>query len=141
MGLNLKMVLAGTLVVGSLSLAGAALADGMLAPSYDPSKLVIFNDTLFSVRTEPSVSTEALSTAVIRKIEFGRTTFVTVTTTANGTYSTDGLYSPHFRYPGIHVRPLTGQGTPIKSVAFWSDQSGWVSAPLLNAGSVLVLGN
>lgn len=148
MGLPTKPVLTGMLLGAAaatgLAMTGAgfdirAVADELLTPVFDASKLVVFDDTLFSVEVEPGVSTEVLKTATIRKIEFGRTSVVKVTTTASGTYSTDGLYSPHFRYPGIHVRPLTGKAVPVQSVAFWSDTSGWVVSPLLNAGSVLAI--
>lgn len=52
---------------------------------------------------EDSVSTEVLSQTKVRKIEAGRTSFVTVATTATGVYSSDGLSSNHVRYPGIHA--------------------------------------
>ena len=51
---------------------------------------------------EDYVSTDILSEQVVRKIEFGRTTFVRVVTTASGTYSSDALNSPYIKYPGIH---------------------------------------
>lgn len=143
MKLPTRLSIAGLLAaVIALPPVHAALADGLLMPpAFDASKLVIFDDSLFTVRTDPSVSMDATRTEYVRKIEFGRTSTVKVTTTASGTYSTDGLYSPHIRYPGIHVERLTGQGQPVTNVAFWSDRSGWVVAPLLDAGSILVLGN
>lgn len=52
---------------------------------------------------EPSVSTIVESTATVRKIEGGRTSFVTVATTASGVYSSDGLVAGNVRYPGIHA--------------------------------------
>jgi hypothetical protein len=51
---------------------------------------------------EDSVSTEVVSSSRIRKIEAGRTSFVTVARTATGVYSSDGLTSTNVRYPGIH---------------------------------------
>ncbi|AKR54537.1 hypothetical protein XM25_01680 [Devosia sp. H5989] len=136
----------GATAATALAMTGAgsdirAFADEMLAPSFDKSKLAIFDDSLFTIDTEPNVSLEATHTAVVRKIEFGRTSFVKIMTTPSGTYSTDGLASPHVRYPGIHVTPLTGAGVPVTSVAFWSDKSGWTVAPLLSAGSIFALGN
>src|SRR5690606_7541371 len=112
MGLPTKPVLVGMTLgataATALAMSGAgsdirAFADEMLTPGFDKSKLVIFDDSMFSVSVDPSISTEATRTEFVRKIEFGRTSVVKVTTTASGTYSTDGLYSPHIRYPGIHV--------------------------------------
>lgn len=50
---------------------------------------------------EPWVSTEALNRTTVRKISYGRTEFVSIVETNTGTYSSDGLESPHIRYPGI----------------------------------------
>ena len=50
---------------------------------------------------EPWVSTEVISQSTVRKVGYGRTTFVSINKTATGTYSSDGLASPHIRYPGI----------------------------------------
>ena len=50
---------------------------------------------------EPWVSTDVISQTSVRKIGYGRTTFVTISKTATGTYSSDGLQSPYIRYPGI----------------------------------------
>jgi hypothetical protein len=117
-----------------------AMADEFF-PSFDASRLVKYDDALFDVQTDDSVSLEAKAVTHIRKIEFGRASTVDIVTTSSGTYSTDAMFSPHIRYPGIDVHRLTGAARAITSVAFWTDRSGWVMAPLLDAHSVLVLGN
>jgi len=149
MGLPTKPVLVG-MFLGAAAATGLymtgsgadirAFAEDALTPAFDASRFVIFDDSLFSVTMEPTVSTEALETTTIRKIEFGRTSMVKITTTTSGTYSTDGFSSPHIRYPGIQVDRLTGRGTPVQNVAFWSDRSGWIVAPMLDAHSVITIG-
>jgi len=79
---------------------------------------------------EDTVSTEVLSTQTVRKIEAGRTSFVTIATTSSGVYSSDALDSPNVRYPGIHAEGhqkallaiLTGGGwafiTPVDAGSF-----------------------
>lgn len=57
---------------------------------------------------EDTVSTKLLSTQTVRKIEAGKTSFVTVATTATGVYSSDALTSPNIRYPGIHAEQQQG---------------------------------
>lgn len=85
---------------------------------------------------EPWVSMEATSETVVRKIEFGRVTDVVVMTTNTGTYSSDGLASPHIRYPGIHRGAASGP--TIDSVSYWD--GGWVRAKLaLNASSFVTI--
>lgn len=80
---------------------------------------------------EDSVSTEVLQSSTVRKIEFGRTSFVTIATTATGVYSSDGLDSPNIRYPGIH-----GNGTDrgFGKLTILSNGS-WKLVTELDAGS------
>lgn len=56
---------------------------------------------------EPWVATEPLSQTTVRKIGYGRTEYVSIVTTATGTYSSDGLASRNVLYPGIteNARP------------------------------------
>lgn len=111
-----RPVLAGA-VIGSLaaglmavtSLLPAAMADEqplrtlmstaeeLMPAPFDTAGLVKPDFTV-----EPGVSTEVLRRSTVRKIGYGRTSFVTIAETASGTYSSDGLASPHIRYPGIH---------------------------------------
>ena len=86
-----------TLALAAFALAVVpAQADGI-----DPSKLVRFSD-LEGVTHEDWVSTDPVSTAIVKKIEAGRVSYVTITTTATGTYSTDGIESPNVQYPGVY---------------------------------------
>lgn len=50
---------------------------------------------------EPSVSTEVISQSMVKKVGYGHTSYVTISRTATGTYSSDGMASPHIQYPGI----------------------------------------
>jgi hypothetical protein len=84
--------------------------------------------------TEPSVSQEVVSTHVVRKIEAGKTSFVQVVTTPSGVYSSDGLDSPHVRYPGFN----RDTSREFDAVAYLSDGS-WVGIKLREADSVRAL--
>jgi hypothetical protein len=85
---------------------------------------------------EPWVSMEATSESVVRKIEFGRVTDVVVMATNTGTYSSDGLASPHIRYPGIRRGAATGPA--IDAVSYWDGR--WVRAKLaLDASSFVTI--
>lgn len=149
MALPTRQMLAGMLFGAAAATALAAVGPGAdiramaddMFTGFDPSKLVKFDDALFDVHVDDSVSTEAKSVTHIRKIEFGRASTVDVVQTSSGTYSTDAVFSPHIRYPGIDVRRLTAPAEPVTSIAFWSNSSGWVVAPLLDAHSVTMLGN
>ncbi|HEY4201112.1 MAG TPA: hypothetical protein VGM83_11165 [Devosiaceae bacterium] len=116
-------------------------------PHFNTSHLVKFDDfyvtnhRLYGVNTEDSVSTVPQQTSTVRKIEFGRTSFVDITTTSSGTYSSDAMFSPNVRYPGVHVTPLTRPGRHVRSLAYWTNTDGWVVVPLVNASSFIVLGN
>ena len=102
-------------------------ADEFWPAAFDTSKLVKYDFTI-----EPSVSTEVLRSSTVRKIGFGRTSFVTIAETASGTYSSDGLASPHIRYPGIHKEP---KRSPWGDIAYWSGGKGWVAFKAIDAGS------
>ena len=91
----------------------------------------------YSVQTEPGVSLAPISTQTIRKIGYGKTKFVTITTTSSGVYSNDAMLSPHVRYPGIHVEKLDDNLVAAlrQSLSYWSPQQGWVTTPSADAGS------
>ena len=72
----------------------------------------------------PGVSTEVQRSRTVRKIGYGYSSTVTVVTTPSGTYSTDGLLSPHVLYPGIEVTP---KANPL-------DGGHWVS---IERGSII----
>ena len=82
----------------------------------------------YDITFDDSISTDVKRTQVVKKIGYGRTSTVTIVTTPSGTYSTDGLLSPHVQYPGIEKK-LKGWGG--RSFAFyWSQSSGggrWTS--------------
>jgi hypothetical protein len=96
-----------------------ALADEVLpvvAPGFDPADLVKFNDRDYRVENEDWVATDPLSSVRVKKIEAGKVTYVTITTTATGTYSTDGMFSDHIQYPGISVEAVR----PRNRFSYWS---------------------
>lgn len=87
--------------------AGASYADGIVGSDPEPlSTLVRFNDRDYEVSAADWVSLTPLSSVTVRKIGYGRAVDVSVATTATGVYSSDGMVSPHIRYPGIDVRPV-----------------------------------
>jgi hypothetical protein len=95
---------------------------------------------------EPTVATEVLHRSTVRKIGYGKTSFVTIAETATGTYSSDGLNSPHVLYPGIHVdhgsdRPqvarVTVWGGNSWTVLRSSGASSFVSATPFDGGRLL----
>src|SRR5690349_1652982 len=94
--------LAAGFAVGTAPVVWAQEGDNMI----DLSKLVFFKGAAYSVTYEDDVSTTATATATVRKIGYGETTVVNITTTSSGVYSSDAMTSPHIRYPGVHVARL-----------------------------------
>ncbi|HEV7276859.1 MAG TPA: hypothetical protein VGN80_11275 [Devosiaceae bacterium] len=82
---------------------------------------------------EPSVSTEVIRSSKVRKIGYGRTSFVTIAETASGTYSSDGLASPHVRYPGIYIDH--GSGGPQVAGVILGGGSSWTVLRSTSASS------
>jgi len=103
----------------------AAIGPGMVIEAFadeapvgiDPAKLVRYEDRDYIVDYDASVATEPLSTARVKKVEAGKVSYVTITTTATGTYSSDAMFSNHVQYPGISVEAVD---RPSNSFAFWS---------------------
>ena len=104
----------------------AAIGPGMVIEAFgdeapagiDPSQLVRYENRIYSVEYDESVSTDALSTSRVKKVEAGKVSYVTITRTSTGTYSSDALFSNHVQYPGISVEVLT---PPINHFAYWSN--------------------
>lgn len=107
-------------------LPGSALSD----------KLFKVDGDYYDVATLPGVSLTPESTSVVRKIGYGRTTFVNVYHTSSGTYSTDGLTSPNIRYPGIFTERLHLMFLPFGTIYGWSHLGGWMRIPLTSANSI-----
>ena len=80
-----------------------AFADEMAPSGVDAAALVKYEDREYVVDYDDWVATDPLSTTRVKKVEAGRVSYVTITTTATGTYSTDAMFSNHVQYPGIRV--------------------------------------
>lgn len=91
-------------VLAAIFAANYARADGIISTAPPPlTTLVKFDDRTYEIAYSDSVSLEPVRSSVISKIGYGTITHVNVATTDTGTYSSDGLTSPHVRYPGIVV--------------------------------------
>lgn len=114
MNLPDRHVLLGMLIGATCATALAAIGPGVvidvladeMPAGFDTSNLVKFNDRDYEVSYEPWVSTSPTSTATVKKVEGGRVSYVSISTTTTGTYSTDALTSPNVQYPGISVEEL-----------------------------------
>jgi len=94
-----------------------------------------FDGSYYAIGTEPSVLLTPESTTTVRKIAYGRTTFVNIVTTSSGVYSTDGLTSPNVRYPGIYTEELRLHWSRWAGLYGWSHLTGWTPIPLFAANS------
>ena len=104
-----------------------AFADEFAGPAIDPSRLVRYENVAYLVDYDASVSADPVSTSRVKKIEAGKVSYVDITTTSSGVYSSDAMFSGHVQYPGITVErapyPHNRGGTRFSS---WS-RSGWTS--------------
>ncbi|HEV7344950.1 MAG TPA: hypothetical protein VGN60_04875 [Devosia sp.] len=80
-----------------------AFGDEMAPQGVDTAALVKFEGREYVVDHDDWVATDPLSTTRVKKVEAGKVSYVTITTTATGTYSTDAMFSKHVQYPGIAV--------------------------------------
>ncbi|RDE10580.1 hypothetical protein [Pelagibacterium lacus] len=109
--LRYRAGLAVALMLAAIMAASMAHADAILTTSPPPlSTLVKFDDRQYEISYSQDVSLEPTQSAAVRKIGFGAVSMVNIATTATGTYSSDGLTSPHIRYPGISVSAVLPEG-------------------------------
>ncbi|MDB5612591.1 MAG: hypothetical protein JWQ22_244 [Devosia sp.] len=114
MNLPDRHLLMGMTLGAACATALAAIGPGMVIEAFadesivgvDASKLVRYENRDYLVDYDASVSTDALSTTRVKKVEAGKVSYVTITTTATGTYSSDAMFSKHVQYPGIDVQPV-----------------------------------
>ena len=99
----------------------------------DASRLVKFEGRDYDVQYDDWVATEPTAKSRIKKIEFGRVSYVDITTTETGTYSTDALFSDHVQYPGITVDEVPSQMASAVSVIGLGGN--WVVLPLARGNS------
>lgn len=95
-------------------------------PTVNTDGLVKWNFTV-----DPGISLEPTGKNTIKKIAYGRVSYVEVVETTSGVYSSDAVTNPHIRYPGIHVEAArSGQS----ELLVWSGH-GWAVAAPFTAGS------
>lgn len=122
--------------LAGFSLALPVLADGEPSHAIDPSKLVIHHGQPYTVSYDETVSSDPVSISRVKKIEAGRVSWVTIATTTSGTYSTDAMFSPNVRYPGVSVKRVGWPDHPYprSRFSYWSG-SNWTSMSLRSGNS------
>lgn len=101
------------LLIAGLAATTTARADGIVSTAPPPlTTLVKFNNQNYQIAHSPSVSLEPISATSVRKVGYGRVSEVNIATTSSGTYSSDGLVSPHVLYPGIEVSRAAPEDGP-----------------------------
>lgn len=141
MNLPDRRVLLGMTLGAVCATALASIGPGMVvevfadeAPAgFDTSRLVKFENRKYIVDYDASVATDPLSTTRVKKVEAGRVSYVTITTTATGTYSTDAMFSRHVQYPGIDVQSA---GSGANQFSYWSNGR-WSGFVTRNANSFI----
>lgn len=106
----------------------------------DFDNLIRIDDREYELAYSKNFASEVQSSTTVRKIGFGRTTNVGIVTTLSGTYSSDGLMSPHVRYPDIEVRRrAAGAQTGLKA-GVWHRGFGWLPQNFSPANSIITFG-
>jgi len=136
----LGMVL-GAVCAAALAAVGPGFAVDVLPANepraIDPADLVTFEGRDYDMQYEDWVATAPLTHSRVKKVEMGRVSYVDITTTATGTYSTDALFSNHIQYPGITVTDRTKPAT-VNRFSFWNGGS-WTSFGTRGAQSFLTI--
>lgn len=113
-----------------------AFADEAAVQGVDASSLVRYEGRDYDVNYDDWVDANPLTTTRVKKVEAGKVSYVTITTTATGTYSTDAMFSNHVQYPGIAV---TATEPDRSFFSYWSNGR-WSAFSTGNAGSFTYYG-
>lgn len=89
----------------------------------------------WNVTVGPGISLEPTSKNTIKKIAYGRVSYVDVVETTSGVYSSDAVTDPRIKYPGIQVE--AADSAPGELLV-WSGH-GWAAAAPFSAGSFTTL--
>ncbi|AEQ50599.1 hypothetical protein [Pelagibacterium halotolerans] len=137
-GVAAGLFLAGIFGAG-LAGATAARADGLINDAPPPlTTLVKFYDQSYEIAYADTVSLEPVSSAIVRKVGYGHVREVNIATTSSGTYSSDGLVSPHVLYPGIEVNRVYEDRGHHHGYRLWPEGSSFL---ILSVGRNPVSGN
>ncbi|WP_375449711.1 hypothetical protein [uncultured Devosia sp.] len=136
-------VVLGAVCGAGLTIAGPGAVMGAIADEtqtgIDPTSLVKFEGRDYDVQYEDWVDTEPTAKSRVKKIEFGRVSYIDITTTATGAYSTDAMFSVNIQYPGITVEPVSAQIASAVSVIGFGGH--WVDLPLAPGNSFVYTGS
>jgi hypothetical protein len=123
LGMTLGAICATALAATGPGIVFEAFADEV-PTGFDTSGLVKFDGHDYQVSYEDWVDTTPLSVERIKKVEGGRVTYVTVTHTSTGVYSSDAMTAPNVQYPGIQVARDRGDdlngNSPLGSMLYLS---------------------
>lgn len=103
LGMTIGAICATALAAIGPGMVIQAFGDELAIHGIDASKLVKYEGRRYIVDYDDTVSTDPLSTTTVKKVEAGKVSYVTITRTATGTYSSDAMFSNHIQYPGISV--------------------------------------
>jgi len=143
MALPDRNVLLGMVVGAVCAMGVAAIGPGAVLAAIadetrtgiDPDGLVKFGGRDYDVQYDDSVDTTPTARSRIKKVEFGRVSYVDITTTTTGTYSTDALFSNNISYPGIDVNAV--QSANAGAISVLGLGGNWVALPLAAGNSFI----
>ncbi|MGB3339743.1 MAG: hypothetical protein WBA73_21380 [Devosia sp.] len=136
LGMTLGAVCATALAAIGPGMVIEAFGDEMAISGVDAARLVKYEEREYLVDYDDWVATDPLSTTRVKKVEAGQVSYVTITTTATGTYSTDAMFSNHVQYPGISVE----SAEPDRNFFRYWTNGRWSAFSTGNAGSFTYFG-
>lgn len=123
-GLSVAALCALAIGIAWPGMVAKAFGDESVAGTIDVSRLVRFEGVAHEVSAEPWVDTVPASTSIVKKIEGGKVSYVTIVRTSTGTYSSDAMASRHVEYPGIVVERVDRRGYGFSRIADFAKDLG-----------------
>ena len=136
LGMTMGAICATALAAIGPGMVIEAFGDEMAISGVDAARLVKYEEREYLVDYDDWVATDPLSSTRVKKVEAGQVSYVTIATTASGTYSTDAMFSNHVQYPGISVAPAEPDPNFFR---YWSNGR-WSAFSTGTAGSFVYYG-
>ncbi len=101
----------------------------------DLEQIIKFENKEYKIIPDKSVSLQPTSQMRIKKIGYGKESYINIIGTSSGVYSSSSLISPIVKYKGIIVSEIKDRQP--KNAKVWILDKDWVATPILPANSIV----
>lgn len=106
-----------------------------LLPKENFTQTLKFENKEYRIESDSSVSIEPIRHIRIKKIAYGKETYVNIIETSSGVYSSNALISDNIIYKGIKLQKTRNKQP--KDAKIWLLEKSWIEVPIISANSII----